>query len=142
MAHLSFADLIRIYSSDFELNNIAMVRPAIRASALASKASIQSLKIVKSREEEKPEEECAICMEKLFGKENKEAVVKETPCGHKYHSKCIEKWLEKHLSCPLCRYQMPQEDREEKVRISSEPDNVQQVQEYSFLRRERMDGDA
>lgn len=142
MARLSFADLMHLYSSDLELNNIPMAGPAIRASALASKASIQSLKIVKSGEEEKPEEECAICMEKLFGKENKEAVVKETPCGHRYHGKCIEKWLKKHQSCPLCRYQMSQEDREEKVRISSEPDIVQQVQEYSLIRSERIDGDA
>ncbi|XP_078160134.1 E3 ubiquitin-protein ligase MPSR1-like [Carex rostrata] len=117
---------MQLYSSNLDLDNFAMPGSAIRASALASKA-IQSLKIVKNGEKEKLEEECAICMEKLFGKENKEAVVKETPCGHRYHGKCIEKWLRKHRSCPMCRYQMPQEIREEKVRISSEPDNVQQV---------------
>lgn len=39
-------------------------------------------------------------------------VVKEMPCGHRYHGDCIEKWLCMHGSCPVCRYRMPEEDKE------------------------------
>ncbi|KAF3322968.1 E3 ubiquitin-protein ligase RING1-like protein [Carex littledalei] len=83
--------------------------------APTSNASIQSLKIVERREEEKTEEECTICLEKIFDNENKEAVVKETPCGHIYHGECIDKWLEIHVSCPLCRYKMTPDNGEEEV---------------------------
>ncbi|KAJ3700053.1 hypothetical protein LUZ61_003758 [Rhynchospora tenuis] len=80
----------------------------------ASKASIEALKVVNKEEEEKEEAECVVCLEKLFEKEKEEVVVKEMPCGHRYHGECIEKWLNMHGSCPMCRYKMPQEEVEGK----------------------------
>ena len=41
---------------------------------------------------------CSICFEKLVSKETH-----IVHCGHKFHHNCIEKWLEKEFSCPLCR---------------------------------------
>lgn len=78
---------IMLNISDLQLLDLAM-------HDAASKASIQLLKIIESREDEKSEEECSICLEKLFDKENKDVVLKETPCGHRYHGKCIDKWLD------------------------------------------------
>lgn len=43
-------------------------------------------------------EECAVCQEP-FGEEG----AKVFPCGHFYHADCILKWLERQLTCPLCR---------------------------------------
>jgi len=43
-------------------------------------------------------EECAICHE-CFGAEE----AKMFPCGHFYHADCILQWLERQLTCPLCR---------------------------------------
>lgn len=27
----------------------------------------------------------------------------QTPCGHKYHSVCLKKWIDIRLECPTCR---------------------------------------
>uniref|UniRef100_A0A915EP81 RING-type domain-containing protein n=1 Tax=Ditylenchus dipsaci TaxID=166011 RepID=A0A915EP81_9BILA len=29
--------------------------------------------------------------------------LKELPCLHKFHEKCIEKWFKVRSTCPLCR---------------------------------------
>ena len=45
-------------------------------------------------------ENCVICM----GHETFELGVSELPCGHLFHSKCIEKWLKNYaVTCPSCR---------------------------------------
>ena len=41
---------------------------------------------------------CSICLEKL--KDNKCVVLS---CEHIYHKVCIQKWLKKNDSCPICR---------------------------------------
>ncbi|KAF3322958.1 E3 ubiquitin-protein ligase RING1-like protein [Carex littledalei] len=111
----------------------------------ASKASIESLKIVKKEETENEEAECVVCLEKLFDKEKEEVVVKEMPCGHRYHGECIEKWLHIHGSCPMCRYNMPEEEgegkkREEEREEGTGNDNGVWVR-ISFARRDEGAGD-
>ncbi|OIT01159.1 e3 ubiquitin-protein ligase ring1 [Nicotiana attenuata] len=70
-----------------------------RPSPPATKASIEALPIIQIVENEG---ECAICLLEfqVGGK------AKEMPCKHRYHSNCINKWLEIHGSCPVCRYKM------------------------------------
>ncbi|KAK4716072.1 hypothetical protein R3W88_014410 [Solanum pinnatisectum] len=47
--------------------------------------------------------ECSICMSKyLPGSE-----AYNTPCYHSFHSGCIETWLLKIPSCPMCRFKLP-----------------------------------
>ncbi|KAL6226369.1 hypothetical protein ACLB2K_000331 [Fragaria x ananassa] len=47
-------------------------------------------------------EVCAVCIEAMeLGDE-----VRETPCKHTYHSRCIRQWLAHHSSCPMCRHQL------------------------------------
>ncbi|TKY69671.1 E3 ubiquitin-protein ligase RING [Spatholobus suberectus] len=53
--------------------------------------------------------ECVVCLEE-FGVGG---VAKEMPCKHRFHHNCIEKWLGIHGSCPVCRYEMPEEERAE-----------------------------
>ncbi|KAM3207206.1 hypothetical protein ACQJBY_062429 [Aegilops geniculata] len=31
---------------------------------------------------------------------------KETPCGHRFHGQCVERWLQAKGSCPMCRHQV------------------------------------
>jgi Cys-tRNA synthase (O-phospho-L-seryl-tRNA:Cys-tRNA synthase) len=42
-------------------------------------------------------EVCAICRNGLLKQ------VRVLPCRHKFHKKCLERWVESHHTCPICR---------------------------------------
>ena len=44
--------------------------------------------------------ECSICIESFKEKEFKRCIPQ---CKHTFHKKCIDKWLKKKASCPMCR---------------------------------------
>lgn len=31
----------------------------------------------------------------------------ETPCSHKYHKVCLERWMQMKMECPTCRAMLP-----------------------------------
>lgn len=33
------------------------------------------------------------------------------PCGHIYHPECLKPWLEKNNTCPVCRFELPLEEK-------------------------------
>ncbi|EPS62723.1 hypothetical protein M569_12067, partial [Genlisea aurea] len=68
----------------------------------AAKTAIESLPLVIVSESDW---ECSICLSEDEGSE-----AKEMPCGHRFHSDCIDKWLGIHGSCPVCRFIMPAEE--------------------------------
>ncbi|KAK9052456.1 hypothetical protein SSX86_029085 [Deinandra increscens subsp. villosa] len=74
----------------------------------ASKSAIEALPTVTVTETE----DCAICLTEYGGA----GEAREMPCKHRYHSDCIMKWLGIHGSCPVCRYEMPVDEEEEKRR--------------------------
>ncbi|KAF5745453.1 zinc finger family protein [Tripterygium wilfordii] len=76
----------------------------------ASKASIDAMPCVDVTKIEGEDGDCVICLEN-WGAGGVDVVIKEMPCKHRFHSNCIEKWLRVHGSCPVCRYQMPVEER-------------------------------
>ncbi|XP_010540257.1 PREDICTED: RING-H2 finger protein ATL38-like [Tarenaya hassleriana] len=44
--------------------------------------------------------QCAICLEEY----EEEEVMRVMPrCKHKFHAACIDVWLPKHSTCPVCR---------------------------------------
>ncbi|KAG6574079.1 E3 ubiquitin-protein ligase MPSR1, partial [Cucurbita argyrosperma subsp. sororia] len=77
----------------------------------ASKASIIAMPSVHVSEQT----QCVICLDEI----EVGGLAKEMPCNHKFHGDCIEKWLELHGSCPVCRYEMPV-DEDEGKRVESE----------------------
>ena len=80
----------------------------------ASREAIKKLKKFPMTEEfckknEKGDKEspsCSVCIAEI-------ALGQETvliPCGHMFHDSCINKWLDMHNTCPVCRYELPTED--------------------------------
>jgi len=45
------------------------------------------------------EEECPICLDSLSVNN-----IKILPCNHKFHTLCVNTWLQKKNICPLCRF--------------------------------------
>jgi hypothetical protein len=58
--------------------------------------------------------ECVICLEESLDTEK----LITLPCRHTFHEHCVLPWLEKHNSCPTCRYELQHSDTElERKRI-------------------------
>lgn len=74
----------------------------------ASKAAIESMPTVEiSSSHVGMDCHCAVCMEAFeIGME-----AREMPCKHIYHKDCILPWLSLRNSCPICRHQMPADQR-------------------------------
>ncbi|KAF3778027.1 RING-H2 finger protein [Nymphaea thermarum] len=51
--------------------------------------------------------ECAICLGRFEGKDSLHLLPK---CRHAFHRECIDKWLEDHSSCPICRQSVDAQD--------------------------------
>jgi hypothetical protein len=47
-----------------------------------------------------PDEKCCVC---LAGMREDQALRALPRCGHRFHDKCIGKWLKAHPTCPVCR---------------------------------------
>ena len=78
---------------------------------------LENLENLKSNNEEDNDDllmkEKGNCIEKLammIQKWNKQKNIKpymKTPCGHIFHSKCLEIWLDVKNECPYCRQRIP-----------------------------------
>jgi len=51
--------------------------------------------------------ECAVCLSKF---EDVEVLRLLPKCKHAFHIDCIDNWLERHSSCPICRHKVNPED--------------------------------
>jgi hypothetical protein len=49
---------------------------------------------------------CPICLSEFQENEQVSRSKDASSCSHVFHSLCLEVWLLKHTSCPVCRYEM------------------------------------
>ena len=47
-------------------------------------------------------DECSICLQKITLNQ----IIRETKCNHNYHAKCLDRWLEERIFCPLCKKEL------------------------------------
>ncbi|XP_044471418.1 E3 ubiquitin-protein ligase ATL42-like [Mangifera indica] len=89
-------------------NNPALIRSTSRFSGI-DKTVIESLPFFRfsSLKGAKQGLECAVCLSKF---EDIEILRLLPKCKHAFHINCIDQWLEKHSSCPLCRHKVNPED--------------------------------
>jgi NACalpha-BTF3-like transcription factor len=50
-------------------------------------------------------EVCSICFESL-----EDDKIHTTKCSHSYHKECLEKWLNRNNTCPICRTKIKEID--------------------------------
>lgn len=53
--------------------------------------------------------ECAVCLSKFHDEETLRLLPK---CKHAFHVACVDRWLESHSTCPLCRCRIDPHDAE------------------------------
>ncbi|KAL2321308.1 hypothetical protein Fmac_030277 [Flemingia macrophylla] len=89
-------------------NQPRFVRSRSRFSGI-DKAVIESLPFFRfsSLKGSKDGLECAVCLSKF---EDVEVLRLLPKCKHAFHIDCIDNWLEKHSSCPICRHRLNPED--------------------------------
>jgi len=49
-----------------------------------------------------PMKSCPICLDDI----NEGDVLRIMPCMHKFHSKCLSKWLKIRAICPICKFEL------------------------------------
>lgn len=49
---------------------------------------------------------CSICLNSILILQKRDQI----PCGHMYHSECINKWFNKKKTCPMCRVRIRKRD--------------------------------
>uniref|UniRef100_A0ACD5VQ20 Uncharacterized protein n=1 Tax=Avena sativa TaxID=4498 RepID=A0ACD5VQ20_AVESA len=54
------------------------------------------------RDHEHEDQECCICLAQYREKEE----VRQLPCTHMFHLKCVDRWLRIISSCPLCKQEL------------------------------------
>ncbi|KAK9101213.1 hypothetical protein Scep_024643 [Stephania cephalantha] len=89
--------------------NRALLRSRSRSSSGIDKTVIESLPFFRfsSLKGEKEGLECAVCLSKF---EDSELLRLLPKCKHAFHIGCVDKWLESHSSCPICRHKVDPTD--------------------------------
>ncbi|XVE97571.1 hypothetical protein REPUB_Repub03eG0031000 [Reevesia pubescens] len=86
--------------------------------------------------------ECAVCISKF---EDSDVLRLLPKCKHAFHMNCIDKWLERNSTFPLCRYKFDSEDlksftHSNRLSLSQNPSNLTEDPNFElFIEREQDD---
>lgn len=129
-------------ATDFEalLEHLAETDSSRRGAPPAAVSFVNSLPRIVVNEEHAKQDDlaCAICKDLLsVGIE-----VIQMPCLHLYHPFCILPWLSTRNSCPLCRYELPTDDKdyEEGKWNNSSGMNINEMQQHDTSEDSSSDG--
>lgn len=55
------------------------------------------------------DDDCVICMGELGGSDSADSRLHPviTPCDHRFHRPCLERWMDVKMECPTCRAELP-----------------------------------
>lgn len=94
------------------LDHFAETESSTRGAPPASVSFISNMRCMTYKEEKMDSVACAICKESFIVG----TAVNELPCFHLYHPSCILPWLSARNTCPLCRYELPTDDKDYEAR--------------------------
>lgn len=87
---------------DYEnLMNLADMLGEVKDKGL-TKTELNRLPVIKYKKTTVEVEECNICMTDYEEGDSQKIL----PCFHSYHSRCIDKWIQKNATCPICRVEV------------------------------------
>lgn len=99
-------DEMLAYFAEYPENDMSM-----RGPPPASVSFVNSLPLYIIKDEHVKNQDstcCAICKDAL----TVGTVVNQLPCLHIYHPSCILPWLRSRNSCPLCRFELPTDNKD------------------------------
>ncbi|XP_031271600.1 uncharacterized protein LOC116129993 [Pistacia vera] len=106
----NYGDYLDARGFDELLEHLAETDNSRRGAPPAAVSFVNSLPCVTINEEHAKHGDlaCAICKDVLpIGTK-----ANQLPCLHLYHRPCILPWLNARNSCPLCRYELPTDDKD------------------------------
>ena len=120
----------------FRFKNKTRRRQSWQDIAIASSLASRTRLVDEEEEGEVVAEECAICYDCFTLTD----ACSTTPCGHKFHSKCLFQNFEHRPECPLCRTELikqPEEDDEEEESsyYSEEEEDEEPVKQIASIKQ-------
>lgn len=94
------------------LEHLAETESSRKGAPPASLSFVNNMPCMTIDEDKLDSMECAICKDSF----TVGTVVNQLPCFHLYHPCCILPWLSARNTCPLCRYEMPTDDKDYEAR--------------------------
>lgn len=98
------------------LEHLAETESSRRGAPPASLSFVNSMPCMTIDEGKLDSMACAICKDSF----TVGTVVNQLPCFHLYHPSCILPWLSTRNTCPLCRCEMPTDDKDYEARKRNE----------------------
>lgn len=86
--------------------------------------------------DERGGDQCAICISQLAAPDFDEGGImtaSSCPCGHVFHTKCIEAWMRKKRECPTCNASVPHREVRRLFVTFGGGVGTQEVQEKDIL---------